>query len=115
MQKANVKEIFYSIQGEGKYAGQAQYFLRFCGCNLECPYCDTDYRLSKTCSVETIPGRGFDKELNNPLTVEEVVNTVEKIKSLSPTKIISLTGGEPLLQAPFLRELLPILKDKGFL
>ena len=44
--KASIKEIFTSIQGEGLYVGYKQLFVRFCGCNLSCDYCDTDY--SKT-------------------------------------------------------------------
>ena len=42
-----VNEIFYSLQGEGKNTGRAAIFVRFAGCNLRCPFCDTsfdDYR-----------------------------------------------------------------------
>ena len=38
-----VKEIFASIQGEGPYVGYKQLFIRFCGCNLNCGYCDTEF------------------------------------------------------------------------
>ena len=40
--KTKVREIFTSIQGEGPYVGVKQLFVRFCGCNLRCDYCDTD-------------------------------------------------------------------------
>ena len=42
--KVRVKELFTSIQGEGPFIGYKQLFIRFCGCNLTCSYCDTDYR-----------------------------------------------------------------------
>ena len=40
--QAGVSEIFSSIQGEGKYVGCRQLFIRLIGCNMDCPYCDTD-------------------------------------------------------------------------
>ena len=42
--KARIKEIFPSVQGEGPFVGYKQLFIRFCGCNLACSYCDTDFR-----------------------------------------------------------------------
>ena len=42
--KVKIKEVFTSIQGEGPFIGYKQLFIRFCGCNLSCNYCDTDYR-----------------------------------------------------------------------
>ena len=38
-----VNEIFYSLQGEGFHTGRAAIFVRFSGCNLRCPFCDTDF------------------------------------------------------------------------
>ena len=43
MNKVKVKEIFASIQGEGPLVGYKQIFMRLCGCNLKCKYCDTDF------------------------------------------------------------------------
>ena len=38
---AKICEMFTSVQGEGPYVGCKQLFIRFCGCNLNCDYCDT--------------------------------------------------------------------------
>ena len=38
-----VNEIFYSIQGEGYHTGTPAVFVRFSGCNLKCPFCDTQH------------------------------------------------------------------------
>ena len=87
---ANIKEIFSSIQGEGTFIGYKQLFVRFCGCNLNCKYCDTDFELNNS------------KEY----TVEELAVL---INSYDNCHSVSLTGGEPLLHYEFLEELLPKL------
>ncbi len=90
--RAKIAEIFDSIQGEGPYIGYRQLFIRFCGCNLLCDYCDTE----------------FDKgEEYTPLELLEKVKTF----NLKHIHSISLTGGEPLLQYEFLKEFLPLLKE----
>lgn len=73
-----ILEIFTSIQGEGKYIGIPSIFIRFAGCNLRCPWCDTKYSWKET-------GR---------YTTETVINF---IKSKPKFKHIVFTGGEPLL------------------
>lgn len=93
MTKAKIKEIFASIQGEGRYVGYKQLFIRFCGCNLKCSYCDTDFSLEK------------DYTEYSPEMLAGIANDCNDIHS------VSLTGGEPLLQADFLKEFLP-LTDK---
>ncbi len=87
--KANIKEIFTSIQGEGPYLGYKQLFVRFCGCNLSCDYCDTDH--SKTDSQK--------------YTADELARIVKKNTDCHS---VSLTGGEPLLHTEFLKEFLPL-------
>ena len=91
MSKANVREIFLSIQGEGPYVGERQLFIRFCGCNLKCKYCDTD----------------FDIEKSEQYSPEELIN---KINSFGNDMVLSLTGGEPLLSIEFLKDFLPLAK-----
>ena len=47
-------EVFYSLQGEGGRTGQATVFVRFAGCNLACEFCDTDFRVKETYTVEEL-------------------------------------------------------------
>lgn len=92
---ASINEIFDSIQGEGPYIGVNQLFIRFSSCNLNCKYCDTDFKTnSKKYSVS---------ELKN------IINNYKNIHS------VSLTGGEPLLYSDFLVQLLPVLNKKIYL
>ena len=51
MNKANISEIFQSIQGEGKYAGASQVFVRFFECNMHCAWCDTPHAIGDTSNV----------------------------------------------------------------
>ena len=71
-----VNEIFYSIQGEGYHTGTAAVFVRLSGCNLKCPFCDTNHQ------------EGFE------MTEEDIVSEVIK----HPTSLVVITGGEPSLQ-----------------
>ena len=83
-----IKEIFKSIQGEGPYVGYKQLFVRFCKCNLNCKYCDTDFDINDA------------KEFSS----EELVKI---INDSNDCHSVSFTGGEPLLDVDFLKELLP--------
>ena len=79
----NIKEIFTSIQGEGLYVGQKHVFIRFSKCNLNCKYCDTDFKTNV---------KKYD--------IDELYNFLSKITDCD---VISLTGGEPLLEVDFLK------------
>lgn len=94
-----VKEVFKSIQGEGPYIGYEQVFIRFCKCNLSCDYCDTDYIATPDCKSHT---------------AKELLNEIEKL-NIKNIHSISLTGGEPLLDAAFLKEFLPLTNKKIYL
>ena len=89
---SQITEIFDSIQGEGKYAGAPTVFVRFAGCDQDCAWCDTDHRTRET------------------LTCEQVLGRVEEF--YEDGFFVSLTGGEPLRQWEFIRELAPMFKDR---
>ena len=95
----SVKEIFYTLQGEGHHAGRPAVFCRFAGCNLWngaeasrasalCQFCDTDF-------VGTDgPGGG---KFRQPHTLAERINALWP-KAYPAHKYVVFTGGEPLLQ-----------------
>ncbi len=111
---APVAEVFSSIQGEGLLAGFQQVFVRFRGCDLSCPYCDTPEarRLDGPCRAEVEPG-GETEEQDNPLNVAQVAELVRRLAETRPQGLhhsVSLTGGEPLLHAEFIAELVTQLR-----
>ena len=107
-----VKEIFYTLQGEGLQAGRPAVFCRFAGCNLwngraedkdesSCPFCDTDF-----VGVDG-PGGGTFK------TAAELVRSIEeKWQGHKAGRFVVFTGGEPLLQLD--EELISGMKSAGF-
>ncbi len=115
---ARIAEVFSSLQGEGLYVGERQIFIRFIGCNLACQYCDTPLNSPemKPARVELTSGKKDFKEYPNPMSLEqvlEIVAALHKVKNLHHS--VSLTGGEPLLQVDFLKELIPRLTEKDLL
>ncbi|MBR1908243.1 7-carboxy-7-deazaguanine synthase QueE [bacterium] len=99
MNKAKIKEIFISTQGEGPFVGYKQLFIRFCDCNLHCDYCDTD----------------FNSETGMEYSVDDLERKVKALKGFEHVHSVSLTGGEPLLWADFLNEFLPRINKPAYL
>lgn len=92
--KAKIAEVFDSVQGEGLYLGEKQLFVRFFGCNLQCKFCDTKL---------------------NHFTEYEPQELFEEIKLYrNDFHSISFTGGEPLLQKDFLKEILRMTDAHGY-
>ena len=89
-----INEIFYSIQGEGKWIGYPNIFIRVTGCNLRCSYCDTKYAY----------------ENGKKMSISDILNEIQKY----PCKKICITGGEPLLQKETY-ELVDILLKKDYM
>ncbi|MBN2162137.1 MAG: 7-carboxy-7-deazaguanine synthase QueE [Pontiellaceae bacterium] len=107
--KTYLSEIFSSVQGEGPYVGERHLFVRFCGCHRDCIFCDTNTDRTETVLIEMEPGSGNFEQVPNPLTVDQLVELIKQVDRKKNNRRISLTGGAPLLQAHYLRELLPRL------
>ncbi len=91
-----VNEIFFTLQGEGAHSGIPAVFVRFSGCNLRCPWCDTDFTDS------------------TPMTAEQIVSTMLDLYDTpnERRKMCVLTGGEPSLQVD--QPLIDALHKAGF-
>ena len=90
--KLRIAEIFHSIQGESSQAGRPCSFVRLAGCNLRCVWCDTAYAF----------------EGGEEMEVGAIVGRV----AAHGTRLILVTGGEPLAQ-PAVHALLSALLDLG--
>lgn len=93
--EAEISEIFESIQGEGILVGVRQLFIRFRRCNLSCSYCDTT-------TTPDCHDRVNNAVLRNPVSAEYVLGVIEGMTKIHS---VSLTGGEPLLYADFIKQL----------
>jgi len=90
-----ISEIFYSIQGEGYNAGLPAVFVRFYGCNLNCPWCDTPYARDD---------KGSYRMLRTSAILREIAHISKGCKN------VIITGGEPTFQRGNLFELCNILR-----
>ena len=91
MAKYDLVEIFESLQGEGRNMGRPCVFVRFAGCNLACPWCDTDV----SCRFSA--------------TLDELLKEISGFRA----KSVVLTGGEPTL-VDAMPELVAALKERGY-
>ncbi len=89
--KYDLVEVFESLQGEGRNTGRPCVFVRFAGCNLKCPWCDTDVRARFSLSLDGL---------------------LAEIRNFRPKSVI-LTGGEPTC-AEGMPELVAALKEAGY-
>lgn len=99
----SIKEIFYTLQGEGARTGRASVFCRFAGCNLwsgrtqdrmtsACRFCDTDFR--KKSGI----GGGYYQSVETLAAAISLRWPWDRTNSASAVPYVVCTGGEPLLQ-----------------
>lgn len=108
--RARLVEVFRSIQGEGRRVGERQVFVRFAVCDRKCTYCDTPESIGGAppeVRVERSPGSGVFDTWPNPVAGGDLDRILESLGGGGARPAVSLTGGEPLLQAAFLAEWLP--------
>lgn len=113
MNSANVIEIFSSVQGEGKYLGCRQIFIRLADCNLNCTYCDTNFKRAEYCRIETFAGSMTFRNEKNPLNAAQVAEVIKNFCSNVKHHSISFTGGEPLLHWQFVHDVAEAVKNFG--
>lgn len=108
---APVLEIFRSIQGEGRYLGQPQVFVRLRGCPLRCRYCDTPH--SWVLRADQRPDLGHERVGDDLFSSPfQVACAVAEVEANGPPLPISLTGGEPLVWPAFLTSLARLCGDR---
>lgn len=74
-----IMEHFYTIQGEGRYTGNAAYFIRLGGCDVGCVWCDVK--------------ESWDAEKHPHMSVAELTEIVAEY----PNQLVVITGGEPAM------------------
>ncbi len=104
----NISQLFASIQGEGPWCGVRQVFIRMWGCNLNCSCCDTPGHGDVPGTFTLWPVHGSPVNHPNGVSPGHLARLILPLLSV-PCHSISLTGGEPLLQADFLGEFIQAL------
>jgi 7-carboxy-7-deazaguanine synthase len=89
-----VMEAFYTIQGEGFYAGVPAYFIRLGGCDVGCHWCDVK--------------ESWDADAHPKLSIDQIIQNASQF----PKGVVVITGGEPLMYD--LTALTSSLKEAGF-
>lgn len=79
-----VNSLFFTIQGEGPFAGRPAVFIRLAGCNLQCPLCDTAYSARGHYAVSEL--------------VHMVLGYRQRLRNTADDLLVVLTGGEPFRQ-----------------
>ncbi len=105
--KLPVNEIYYSLQGEGRWVGTPAVIIRFQYCNIGCSWCDTRFAWDNI---------GIDEANLYPperLALQARVVVPDEVFNLLPPHIV-LTGGEPMLHQDRLPHLIVQLKRIGF-
>lgn len=87
----SVNSVFYTIQGEGPFAGTPAVFVRLAGCNLQCPACDTEYGESFKANPREIIDRIAD-------SVIELMPDKSGADNKRTLPLVVITGGEPFRQ-----------------
>lgn len=103
MTTIRISELFGpTIQGEGRFAGTPVMFVRTSGCNLDCSWCDTPFTWDWTGKNGTVYDRAKEQ---TTMTIDDVIVGLEQLGMDIFTHTVVVSGGEPLLQATAVTEL----------
>jgi organic radical activating enzyme len=91
VQPLQINDLFWTVQGEGRWSGRRALFVRLPFCNYDCPWCDTEYN-----SFKKTP-------------VEDFVSFIKQ----EPSRFAVITGGEPMAHKDLTR-IIMLLKKEGF-
>jgi len=137
METVTIDEMFVSLQGESGHSGRPCIFVRFTGCNLRCPYCDTKHSWGEESAGDTRPpapdpGYDHDRYIRGNGESWYLQDVISRIQELSvnhtggkgadakddlksyPIRLVEFTGGEPCLQAEPLRKMVEVLTGNGW-
>lgn len=101
--KLFVTSVFYTLQGEGPYAGMPAVFVRLAKCNLNCSFCDTFFDDGDWLSPEEVMSKIYDAvaafhKFKTPETVDDQVYNETLFEQIINRVVLVFTGGEPMLQ-----------------
>ncbi|MDR2556441.1 MAG: 7-carboxy-7-deazaguanine synthase QueE [Bacteroidales bacterium] len=93
-----IVETFYSLQGEGAYAGTAAFFIRIAGCPVQCEFCD-EKRSWNTAShaIKTAEQIAAEAEVKIEAEIKTEIKTEAKTNAKVKQKTAIITGGEPTI------------------
>lgn len=94
-----VTSMFFTLQGEGPYAGMPAFFIRLAKCNLDCSFCDTFFDDGDWMTFADIENKIFDTIRDFWVSqAQEVPAWAVRGRNDYPGVVLVMTGGEPLLQ-----------------
>lgn len=113
--RAPLIELFWSVQGEGRFVGEGMAFLRVATCPLRCSYCDTTHSYTAAAEFVVHDGAGERREANPASSAR----AADLVRSLRPqlhrtTPRLSITGGEPLVFPSFVEAVGQQLRPDGW-
>jgi 7-carboxy-7-deazaguanine synthase len=109
-----VSETFFTLQGEGPSTGKPAFFVRLGACNLHCRWCDTPYTWAFDKRHADMHNRGQTYDPQKELTRIEIARMAAMIRE-QHAPLVVITGGEPLLQAQALDDLIALLNENSWI